>query len=85
MPSVDTFGLISRLQSLLGHAFGWRAQSEVLVLERRQVDLEAGTLRLDAGTTKNDEGRVVYVTPVLKSLVSAQVDPRLSQGLGDGV
>jgi hypothetical protein len=33
-------------------------QSEVLTLERRHLDLEAGTLRLDAGTTKNDEGRL---------------------------
>ncbi|MGH7413156.1 MAG: hypothetical protein ACREKJ_03035 [Candidatus Rokuibacteriota bacterium] len=29
------------------YTFGWRTQSEILPLERRQVDLEAGTLRLD--------------------------------------
>jgi integrase len=58
----------------LEHAFGWRTQSEVLVLERRQLDLEAGTLRLDAGTTKNDEGRIVYLTLELKSVLGAQVD-----------
>jgi integrase len=39
----------------VAHTFGWRTQSEVLTLERRQLDLEAGTLRLDPGTTKNDE------------------------------
>jgi hypothetical protein len=39
----------------IAFTFGWRMQSEVLTLERRQVDLEAGTLRLDPGTTKNDE------------------------------
>jgi hypothetical protein len=32
----------------IAYAFGWRMQSEVLTLERRHVDLEAGTLRLDA-------------------------------------
>ena len=31
----------------LAYTFGWRMQSEVLILERRQLDLEAGTLRLD--------------------------------------
>jgi integrase len=49
-------------------------QSEVLILERRQVDLDAGTLRLEPGTTKNDEARVVYLTPGLKSLLAAQVE-----------
>jgi hypothetical protein len=53
----------------LDHTFGWRTQSEVLALERRQLDLTArphGTLRLDGGTTKNDDGRVVYLTPELQ-------------------
>jgi integrase len=35
-------------------AYGWRMQSEVLTLERRQLDVDAGTLRLDPGTTKKD-------------------------------
>jgi integrase len=35
---------------------GWR-KGELLRLERRQIDLDAGTLRLDPGTTKNKEGR----------------------------
>jgi len=37
---------------------GWRIDSEVLTLQWRQIDEAAGTVRLDAGTTKNDEGRV---------------------------
>jgi len=49
-------------------------QSEVLALERRQVDLDSGTLRLDVGTIKNNEGRVVYLTPELKALLAAQLD-----------
>jgi integrase len=52
------------------HTFGWR---KVLGLERRQLDLKAGTLRLDPGSTKNDEGRVVYLTPELKSALTAHV------------
>lgn len=42
----------------LAYTYGWRMQSEVLTLERRQLDLEVGTLRLDPGSTKNDEGRI---------------------------
>jgi integrase len=36
---------------------GWRIRSEVLPMQWRQVDLSAGTVRLEPGTTKNDEGR----------------------------
>jgi integrase len=46
----------------------------VLTLERRQLDLQAETLRLDPGTTKNDDGRLVYLTPELMSLLSAQLE-----------
>ena len=35
---------------------GWRKQ-EILKLKWRQVSFEAGTIRLEPGTTKNDEGR----------------------------
>jgi len=42
--------------------------------ERRQLDLEAGTLPLEPGTTKNDEGRLVYLTPELKALLAAQLE-----------
>jgi integrase len=51
---------------------GWRINSEVLPLEWRQVDLKAGEVRLDPGTTKNLEGRVFYLTPELKTLLSDQ-------------
>jgi integrase len=58
----------------VAYTYGWRTQSEVLTLERRQLDLEAETLRLDPGQTKNDDGRLVYLTPEIKALLSAQVD-----------
>jgi integrase len=58
----------------IAYTFGWRMQSEVLTLERRQLNLEAGTLRLEPGSTKNDDGRVVYLTPELKSLLAAQLE-----------
>jgi integrase len=58
----------------IAYAFGWRMQSEVLTLERRQLDLETGSLRLEPGTTKNDDGRVVYLPPDLKAQLAAHVD-----------
>jgi len=58
----------------IAYTYGWRMQSEVLTLERRQLDLEAGTLRLDPGSTKNDEGRVIYLTPEVKALLGAQLE-----------
>ena len=69
----------------IAQTFGWRMQSEVLSLERRQVDLEAGALRLDPGTTKNGEGRTVYLTPELKGLLGAQLErvDRLSKRTKD--
>lgn len=54
--------------------YGWRTQSEVFPLERRQLDLDAETLRLDVGETKNEDGRLVYLTPELKALLAAQVE-----------
>ncbi len=63
-----------QLAATIAYTFGWRMQSEVLTLERRQVDLDAGTLRLDPGTTKNDEGRVVYMPSDLKRLVAVQIE-----------
>jgi integrase len=51
---------------------GWRIASEVLPLEWRQVDFAAGEVRLDAGTTKNREGRVFPMTHDLRALLEAQ-------------
>jgi len=56
----------------VGYVLGWRCQSEVMTLERRHLDLDGGTLRLDP-ETKTDEGRIAYLTPELKSLLVAQL------------
>ena len=58
----------------VAYTLGWRMQSEVLALERRHLDLGAGTLRLDPGMAKNDEGRVVYLTPELRTLLGEQLE-----------
>jgi integrase len=58
----------------LAYTYGWRVRSEILTLERRQVDLEAGTIRLDPGMTKNDDGRVVYLTPTLQAALTGQLE-----------
>ena len=51
---------------------GWRVKSEVLSLEWRQVDLKAGEVRLEPGTTKNKEGRTFPFTSALRALLEAQ-------------
>lgn len=51
---------------------GWRLKSEILTLQWRQVDLKAGTVRLDPGTTKNGDGRLFVVTPELRATLEGQ-------------
>lgn len=52
---------------------GWR-KGEILTLTWKQVDFEAGTARLEPGTTKNGEGRTFpFVNfPSLKELLTRQ-------------
>jgi integrase len=52
---------------------GWRVPSEVLTLQWRQVDFEAGTVRLDPGTTKNGEGRTFAWRPSGRSPTPSSV------------
>jgi len=52
---------------------GWRA-SEVKGLQWSQVDLVGRTVRLNPGTTKNDEGRVFPFTRELETVLLAQRD-----------
>jgi integrase len=53
---------------------GWRIQSEILPLEWRHVDRQAGEVRLEPGTTKNQAGRVFPFTDALRTLVEALWD-----------
>ena len=41
-------------------------------MKRTQVDLNACTIRLEPGCTKNEDGRLVYLTPELLELLQAQ-------------
>jgi integrase len=56
-----------------GALTGWR-KGEIVRLRWRQVDFDAGVVRLDPGTTKNDEGREFpfHVYPQLKILLQEQ-------------
>jgi len=66
------------LQPVVTFAYiaGWRIADEVLPLEWRRVDLSAGEIRLDRGTTKNDEGRVFPITDDLRALFVEQRQER---------
>ena len=45
-------------------------------MEWRHVDLKAGEIRLEPGTTKNREGRVFKMTTQLRKLLEEQRDER---------
>ncbi len=63
-----------QLAITIAYECGWRTQSEILPLKLSQVNLDAGTLRLEPGQTKNGEGRVAYVTPRLKQMIEKQME-----------
>ncbi len=51
------------------HVTGWQWRSEAARLEWANVDFAAGEVRLDPGTTKTGEGRVVPFTAELRALL----------------
>jgi integrase len=55
-----------------GRTYGWRV-SELLNLQVGQVDLAQRVIRLEPGTTKNTDGREVFMTDALHGLLSACV------------
>jgi integrase len=57
-----------------GWLTGWRVRSEVLPMTWAQVDLEAGTARLEQGSTKSGEGREfpIRALPELEQLLLRQ-------------
>lgn len=50
---------------------GWR-KSEILNLQWPQVDFQSGIVRLEPGTTKNDEGRMFAFTEKLRAVLEQQ-------------
>ncbi len=55
-----------------GRTFGWRV-SEFVGMKVNQVDLMQRVIRLAPGTTKNNEGREVFMTDALHHLLTACV------------
>jgi integrase len=68
----------------IAHSYGWRMQSEVLTLTLSQVDLSAGTLRINPGGSKTGEGRVVYLSAEVRMMLEEQIERvrALSRKLG---
>lgn len=64
-----------RAPATFAYFTGWRVQSEVAPLEWRQVDQRARVVKLDPGTTKNNEGRTFPydVLPELAALIEQQL------------
>jgi integrase len=62
-------GLWLRAMLEVGYAFGWRV-SELGNLRVKQLDLLNRTIRLNAGETKNDDGRLVIMTNTVHQLLT---------------
>jgi integrase len=56
-----------------GRTYGWRI-SELLGMKVKQIDLMQRVIRLDPGTTKNSDGREVFMTEALYLLLGACVE-----------
>lgn len=61
------------LKGLVTFAYrsGWRL-GEIVNLKWSQVDRQAGIVTLNAGETKNNEGRTLYLDSELKAVIEAQ-------------
>jgi integrase len=57
--------------AIFAYVTGWRKE-EILTLTWRQVDFNAGTVRLEPGTTKNRHGRTIFLTRELRALLEEQ-------------
>lgn len=77
--------LLARLPAFLhppvtfAYYTGWRIHSEILPLTWDRIDLEAGTVRLYWGTTKNKDGRVMILPQVLRDIIEHQWQEHLAR------
>lgn len=74
------YGLWMRTAFELAYTYGWR-HAEVLSLKVGQVSLADRTIRLNPGETKNDEGREVTTTPLLRQLLQECVRGKAADDL----
>jgi integrase len=65
-------GLWLRALLTTAYSFAFR-KGELLSMRVKQVDLSTGTIRLEAGTTKNNEGRTIKMTREVATLLTACV------------
>ena len=56
-----------------GRTYGWRV-SELVGLKVEQIDLIQKVIRLEPGTTKNSDGREVFMTDTVRNLLSTCVE-----------
>lgn len=75
----DRLALIPAVQ--FAYITGWRMRSEVLPLTWSNIDLSAAApfVRLEPGTTKNGEGRTMFLAGELLALVQAQWTKHLNE------
>jgi integrase len=62
-------GLWLRAMFETGYTYGWRHE-ELIEMRVSQVNIAANTIRLEPGTTKNDEGREVTMTLPVRTLLA---------------
>ena len=58
-----------------GRTYGWRV-SELLSLRVKQVDVVQKVIRIEPGTTKNQDGREVFMTDAVRHILGALVEKK---------